>query len=565
MQDFGAMVFSANYGIGGNWTAQRTSDVPAEKVLIGGAAATPKQFRGMVTYGALVSPRTTAPGVTTPSLQANANYSQNARQLNLPRVEVKGAVTLVLRSAIVGGPTFGRLTSFNFASIIPPPSADERGHLLTGPNSYWAPEPYTTVNHSNAPYYWSIHAQQVFATQPGPIQITWRAAAPATITGTNKVTIGGLDYATTNVNYVISGAAVKKPRQLYWTEKSFRSTGKPVTVPTARIGAVYFHYNSAFPRTVSTEYQAVGASSVTDGSTNAVLQELRTAWFDSGQNLILAYNKEGRVFLELLGDPTLGGARKHLGYEILDVLQQPSARDLTVNVGDIITAYADGRADTDLLPAPVVTDVGASFLYHDTVGTNGRDDYYAVKETSNQNDVLVHWLETGVAGLRWPLLFDRYQQVWPSSPAYYSQYIRVAAGSPAEAARTFVQLPADNVPVLQYQDPLDQPRAFLDEQSRFYTWLDAGQPAHRALLRYISGSRVAFERVLSVLDSSLKGSLLNHLSYRVYINGPSGNPADSGAFDTYIASSTLAASGSLRLSTNSVFQNGGGEIGRAHV
>ena len=501
LQDLTANLYSTNYGRGVNFSAQRASDVPANKVLLNGLAATPIQFRGEITYGAVVRPRANA------TLTPGQNYSQNSVQLDLPRVEVNGTVTLVLRSATVGASTFGRSTTFNFGAVIAPPATDEGGRLLDKPEAYWAAEPHTTTSpgHLGAPYYWSVHAQRVFATQPGPIEITWRAAQPAagSIAGLNKVTIGGLDYATAKVNYVVGGAATKKPKQLYWTEKTFRSTGKPVAVPTARIGAVYFHYNSAFPRATTTEFVELGSSSITDGGPNAVLQELRTAWYDNAQGLILAYNLQGRVFLELLGDPTAGGARRHLGYEVVDVIKQPAATELTAELGEKLTAYADARPDLDLDPSPVLTGIGGNFTFLDPLGSNGRVDYYAVKETENPNDVLVHWLEAGVEGLRWPLIFARYRQLWPEDPARYSHYLRPAVATQSEAAKTAVPLPADNVPFLQYQDELDQPRGFLDEKSQFYTWLTAGQSVHRALLRLNAGERVAFERVLSVLRTEV--------------------------------------------------------------
>ena len=446
LQDLTATLYSTNYGRGVNWSAQRASDVPANGFVQNNLAATKIQFRAVVTFGAVVVPQ------TNPTLIAG-NYSQNAVSLNLPR---NSAIPIILRSATVGGATFGRLSAFQFGAVIPPPATDVAGVLLNKPEEYWLAEPYTTNGHTNSPYYWSPHAQRVFATQPGPIQISWRTAKPGSFTtaGPGRVEIGGSYYGVTNVTYVVGGAAVKKPKQLYWTEKTFRPTGKPVVVPTARVGAVYFHYNSAFPRTAPSEFAELGSSSITDGSTNAVLQELRTAWYDNGQGLILAFNLQGRVFLELLGDPTGGGARRHLGYEVVDVLRQPAASDLTAELGERITAYANGESDGHLLPEPVLTGVGGNFLHKDPLGRGGEGEFYAVKETTNPNDVLVHWLESGEAGLRWPAILARYKQVWPGDLTRYSHYLRPAVATQPEAALTAVPLPSDNVPYLQYQDEL---------------------------------------------------------------------------------------------------------------
>ena len=49
----------------------------------------------------------------------------------------------------------------------------------------------------------------------------------------------------------------------------------------------------------------------------------------------------------------------------------------------------------------------------------------------------------------------------------------------------------------------DYPRATLDEHARFFTFLDTTQPQHRTLLRFNSGSTVAFERVFSSLSTTL--------------------------------------------------------------
>lgn len=411
-------------------------------------SGTTNQFRGIISHGSLVRPSgsTLAPG---------NNYEQNAVGLNLPR-----GGQYVLRAAQAGAPFFGRSVNYSFGSVITPPVVDESGAPLTvAPSTYWNAEPYSTNQHSGAGYYWSPHAQSVFAIQTGPIQVVWKKIAPSASAIPNSVSIGGLYYSLVTNSYVISGAAVKPPRKMYWTQKSFQTTGLPVSVPAARVGAVNIRYSAAFPERVQQEYVSIGDSQI---ATNG-LQELRTLWYDSQQGLIQAYNLEGRVFVELLGDVTGATTRQHLGFEIVDVLKQPVATDLVAELGDPIKAYADGTDDSALQPSPVLTSIGNSFLYADPSSASDRVNYYAVKETSNQNDVLVHWLETGVAGLRWSLVFDRYKQIWPTDLRRYSTYIRPLVGTDSEAKLTAVPLPSDNAPAIQYQDPLDQPRGKLTE------------------------------------------------------------------------------------------------------
>jgi hypothetical protein len=504
--DQNAVLYATNYQRGVNLSSFRgvpgksTTTTPPPTDGRAPAGATPLQFQGIVTYGAVVIPKANA------ALQPGKNFEQNAAagNLDLPRGKSGEQVTMVLRASQAGAATFSQVVSFYFGSVISPPSTDESGVLLTNvtPAQYWHPEPYTNNVLTAAGYYFSPNARQVFATVPGPVQVTWRKAESGA-TGTNKVTIGGLDYALTNVSYVVSGAAVKPSRKMYWTEKSFSGTGKPVSVPAGTVGAISFAYNPAFPQTVAAEFDD-GNSNIGAGSTNATLQELRTLWYDPGQGLILAYNAEGRVFMELLGDATASGAREFLGYEIVDVLQQPAAQPVTAELGEKIAAYADGRPDADLVPSPVQATLNTAYLYADSSGTSGRTEYYAAAETKNPNDVLVHWLEAGLVGLRWPFVYNRYQQVWPADSARYSHYVRPLVATATEAAATAVQLPVNNAPAIQYQDPLDYLRGTLDENSKFYTFLDAGQPTHRALLRFNSGTLVAFERVFSVLDTSIE-------------------------------------------------------------
>ncbi|NBV22481.1 MAG: LamG domain-containing protein [Proteobacteria bacterium] len=502
--DQNAVLYSTNYQRGVNFSSFRgapgksTTTTPPPTDGRAPSGGTSNQFQGVITYGAVVLPKTNA------TLQTGKTFEQNAVNLNLPRGTVSGATTMVLRSSQAGAATFSQTVSFYFGSVIAPPSTDENGVLLTNttPAQYWNPEPYTNGVFTSAGYYYSPNARQVFATVPGPVQVTWRKADSGT-TSTNKVTIGGLDYALTNVAYVVSGAPVKPSRKLYWTEKSFSGTGKGVSVPAASVGVVNFVYNPALPQTVPTEYSD-GYSAPGAGTTNTTLPELRTVWYDPGQGLILAYNAEGRVFMELLGDATPSGAREFLGYEIVDIFKQPVSQSLTNYLGEKIMAYANGQSDTDLLPSPLQSTLNTAFLYQDSSGSSGRTEYYSAALTQNPNDVLVYWLEAGVVGLRWPLIYNRYVQVWPEDPALYSHYLRPLVSSATNASLTAVQLSANNSPAIQYQDALDYARATLDESARFYTFLDASQPTHRTLLRFSSGTTIAFERVFSMLDSQIK-------------------------------------------------------------
>lgn len=485
-----------------------------------GLPATTNQFRGSIAFGAsiglsLTNWQTRSNSVLLKAGTTNFNDAV-AIQMQLPMALTNGsgsAVVMVLRRAQVGAPYLIRQVSFPFGSEIPVPVVDENGVSLTNivSTSYWLPQPYTTNGHTNSGYYWSPNAQKVYAIQPGPLTVKWVKASPSptappdyATNASSYYTNGGYYFRIYTANYVIAGNSVKPPKKIYWTEKGFSQLGKPVRIPTARVSGVVFAYNNNFPRTVASQYSGPGDTSPTDGSTNQVLQELRTLWYDQQLGYLFAYNLEGRCFMELLGDLRPDGqTRQQLGIEIVDVTKQANALDVTTELGDQIVPPSPGTL-ADLSPEPVLPLGGNTFAYQQNISGSDAVELYAIRETANANDYMVHWMETGVAGLKWPSLFARYNMKWPSNPARYSHYVRPLVATETEAKLTAVSLPALNVPTIDYQDPLDQPRGKLDEQFRYYSFLTPAYPAHRALLHFQIGDRVVFERVFSWLDVNLK-------------------------------------------------------------
>jgi hypothetical protein len=471
------------------------------------------QFGGGLFHGGGWSPTNASLRAASTALRAGMHFSPGAAELmQLPRgvIGAEAADQMVLRAAFVGGTYFSRQAAFSFGSIIPPPDTDELGRPLEGsPANYWVQEPHSTNQHVDAGYYWSPHSRRAYAIQTGPIQVTWRRAqpytgeVPAPEGDLDLHEVGGATYAIYTQRYVVSGTAVKTPRKMYWTEKEFRFLGRPVIIPSARIGGVNIVYNSNFPRTVPQEYRGPGYTSPTEGGTNQPLAELRTLWYDQSQGVLYAHNHEGRVFVELLGDARPDGlTRESLGFEIVDVFKQPEPMDVTVHLGERIRP-PHGSAD-ELYPEPVLQFGSPIFGYEHIDGSTGHKHLYAERLTVHQSDHLVHWLETGLQGIQWPTVLGRYRQEWPAEVERYSHYLRPLVATETEAAETAVQLATANVPFLSYQDPLDRPRAKLTPEYRFYTHLDAAQPAHRTLLRFTSGDQVAFERVFSWLDQTLR-------------------------------------------------------------
>jgi hypothetical protein len=493
---------------------------------------TTNQFQGFVSFGAV-------PGLASniwigltnyADLQAgSAPFSGSvAAEMGLPvgrsSTDPGSPVIIILRRAQIGAPYLSRAISFLFGSEIATPDTDENGSFLTNTSNtvYWLPQPYFTATNTDLAqgYYWSANAGKVFAIQSGPISITWIKAAAYTAstlpayTNVNGLlngmpsflTNGGSIYELYTANYLISSSPAKAPQKMYWTEPPFDKSGHLVSVPAANVNAVNVVYNRAFPQYATNLYNDPYVTLQTN-PTNA-LQEPRTLWYDPNTKTIHAYNIEGRVFVELLGESTGDITRRFLGDEIVDVYKEPVPSDVTVNLGERVQAYQDGRDDSNLFPSPV-TGTDPKFYYQQTSPDGSQATLYATYQTVNLNDFQVHWLITGVAGLQWPYLFDRYHAVWPSDASRYVHYLRPLVSSPAEAAATAVQLPGTEAPKIDYQDPFPSPLgAALTASGLFYTYLDWAHPAHRTLLQFVVGNQVAFERVFSWLDAGLKTNAL---------------------------------------------------------
>ncbi|MEI6343185.1 MAG: hypothetical protein WCR07_14635, partial [Verrucomicrobiota bacterium] len=480
------------------------------------------QFKSLSVVGGTSGLRKSAWSKLTDSAGLNAGTSPLtgavAVEMGLPvGKSASGTVVLFNRRVQVAMPVFVRRSTLNFGSIIEVPVLAENGVKLPDGTStdYWVAEPYTVTNHEGGGYYWSPHAGRAYAIQPGPISVTWIKAQPYTLsTVPNYVNTGGTQSFMTNganvfllytQRYIVSGTPVKPTRNMYWTQKGYQSSGKPILIPTARVGAVNIVYNATFPRTVTREYKGIGDTSPTDGSTNSPLQELRTLWYEQQVGSLYAYNTEGRVFVEMLGDAMGEGRRASLGFEIVDVIQQPIPLDVRVELGERIVPPLGENPDA-LEPEPLRQVIGQPFAYREVNTATGRSALYATRETQNLNDYLIHWMEQGVAGIAWPKTFGRYELYWPTDIAKYNLYVRPQVETEVEAQATAVRLNSMMAPSVEFQDALDRPRAALTADFKFYSYLDATQPAHRSLIRFVSGERVSFERVFSWYLGSLRST-----------------------------------------------------------
>ncbi len=280
----------------------------------GGAAPTPGQYQGWQHYGASSATRLVdGNGAVT----TGGGAKQNA----YPTLSNGDQVVAQLQRATVGAPFLARTVSFLFGSVIGPPDTDENGNKLAGitSTSYWQRQPNDA---GEVGYYYSPHAQLVFAVQAGPIDVTWVKAQaslekPADFDAdpSKYKVVAGSYFPLLKKRYLVSGSPVKKPRNIYWTERSF--DGPFVTIPKSRIGAVHFVYHKGMPERMAKEVEGIGDSFIID---NGRFEETRTIWYESDRNQIRAFNREGRIFMEILGDPIEGSTRRvHLGFEITSI------------------------------------------------------------------------------------------------------------------------------------------------------------------------------------------------------------------------------------------------------
>ncbi len=514
---------------GANWQSQSgvplsgTVGTPAGsdgRIPLNQPTATPGQFQGIVSYGAVTLAANPA------ALNAGSGFAANAEAIDFPRSKDGATVRLILR-AQAGAYWISQETSLLFGAVIPVPDTDINGSGFSGgvqATNYWVAEPFTTNNHAGAAYYYSPHAKKVFAIQAGDVRIVWRrsealADAPADFAGNENVKyafIGGLYYQLLPTQQVASDGAAKLTRKMYWTEGIFTSTGQRISVPAAVVKDLKFGYNSVFPQYVASNEVFVASGASSPFGTNSVLLDTRTIWSENG--FISAYNKEGRVFVELLGNSLGNGVREHLGYELLDVTREPLVEDVTAELGERLTAFpGNSPSDSNLRPSPIVSLTGPNYVYQRYIGTDGALELYATRVTPELNSSKAHWLEQGIAGLWWPSRFVRYKQIWPADVAKYSHYVRPTVSDDPSAQATAIQVPVENTPNIEYEDPTDMIRSKLTADLKFYTYLDANYPALRTLIRYTSGDRVAFERVFSWLDVNLRtanfaGSVATELS-----------------------------------------------------
>ena len=363
---------------------------------------------------------------------------------------------------------------------------------LTPGDSAGAPLP-ALANGEYESFYYSKHADAVFASRPGTVEIWWVSASPQ---GSN----GGA-WQFRRESFTVSGAASAPVRKIYWTEKSF--DGPRVSIPTGRIERVNPVYTANFPIQVSKEYQPPGF--VQNPDPNAQMpSEKRTLWFENqaGNAQLAAYNLEGRLLVEYLGPEISPGRHEFLGADVVEVVRSASTVTLDVDLGKQILPR---NQSLSLIGSPILN-LGTSANYYNLrTRSDGTSVFYAERENLNPDQVIFYWLSAEDAGIDlltgnqtpglrilWPKYKDRYRFLWPVNLVNYAYNTTDPEGSDAENG---IQFSLSTLPTVVWQDDKAQSEASFDSSSqRFIVALNADK-ANRALLRFTSQSSIWYQLV----------------------------------------------------------------------
>jgi hypothetical protein len=328
-------------------------------------------------------------------------------------------------------------------------------------------------------YYYSPHAEKVFASQPGNVTITWVTT--------------NLDGSRTE-KFSVASTSMRPARKIYWTEGSF--DGPIVQITDARISSVNPIYNAVVPKAMPEEVNIPGYVPLTPN--------YKTLSFDkfNGVGQLHAYNATGRVFVEYLGEPRIGDSIfNFVGSDVVDVVRRPDTTNVQVNLGKEILPHT---GDISLTPVEVTKGAGGAVTYYSRiVRANQTQAYYAERETSAvaqpdlgepvsndaYNKVVFYWMETADFNIQWPKFQNRYWQRWSPNLADYAHYTVGPNGSTTETGISFA---GGTLPQIVFQDDPANTEAQLDAgtQRLVVTFAPAADKRNRSLLKFNNGSKV---------------------------------------------------------------------------
>ncbi len=402
--------------------------------------------------------------------------------------------------------------------------------LVIGERFLWSPDAQFYVTPDNTATYEQVvpsgtagavsHDGFVYATQGGSSHIYWKTSAPIAVDASNNPVFGLIDRLIT-----VSSSSKLPVRRIFWTEQGFQ--GLTVTIPKGDIQQVRVAYTDAFPELVPAgqEYQPPGNSN--NGSGTATVLPRGTLWYDNTQSALHAYNREGRVLVEFLGEvrSTTTGVRRQVGIEVVDVIQEAAPVAVDVPLGERVyplstdeigqqnyplpddatgKAAAQARIASNLAafsPSLVINLAAAADPFVAQFQVANQIAYYAQKVTVSASDVQIFWNESGLDGIQWPKFLDRYHLYWPDSLADYAVNVR-----PTDLTQVGGTLPIfgqQSTFQLVYQDDPTQTQATVVQGTGFQVTLNGSTPVNHSLLLFQSGDDFWYVRVESVLDTQL--------------------------------------------------------------
>ncbi|MFT7303147.1 MAG: hypothetical protein ACI8UZ_001985, partial [Akkermansiaceae bacterium] len=445
----------------------------------------------------------------TPSVENRIGNPADASAANLNSAGSSTATGLRLVDAEIGYAFGSGAADFNYGAEVTPPlvGLDDEVFDLNEARDYWRAKPLrpdeqiqiggglvTPVDTNfNERYYYSPHAERIYASQTGNITLTWVTAVPDPAG----------NFRTKEQSYTVGFGTFLNTREIYWTEVDFKAPR--VQIPGGIVQGIRILHNDRMPATVPDESRVIPFGM--DPST--IPNE--TIWYDSTLEMIRAYNLEGRVLVEYLGDarPEGGvGARRKLGeLEVIDIKRELPAITATTIIGEQILpasapeTFLDDREYTAVPVSPPGPPVAQHFV-------ENRTTYYGIEENLQAPNVEFYWLKEGEHTISWPALRNYYAINWPEDEDFDGYFARPNEGT---EDGSFLDLIATNSPELVYQDDPDAGEAELDFRFRLSVALE--DERNRSLLRFSSGNDFWYVRLYAGTTDHLQALDLEVRTY----------------------------------------------------
>ncbi|MEN8785432.1 MAG: hypothetical protein ABF379_13800 [Akkermansiaceae bacterium] len=356
-------------------------------------------------------------------------------------------------------------------------------------------------------FYYSSHAQRVFASQPGRVTITWVSNLPDTSATGETVA----SYKFRRETFSVASSSKVPVRTIYWTGNGFSAPA--VEIPSGRITVVNPIYNTFVPPGVANAYTPVGANP----GNMTMPEEHRTLWFDQvgSSKTLNAHNIEGSLMVEYLGVEVGNGARVFLGADVVQIKTEPEVVTVTTSLGDELKPREGDPAlgDELLKPAVSVTDSQARLGSYQT--SDGVAHYFGEKENLDPDQVQITWMEQADASIyfltapatpnlsiHWPKRRCAYLLKWPDG---LSNYVTVNVQDTGNTAVNAIQFDPSTLPENKFQDCAPKVETEVDPatQRLLVDFSESTDKTNRTLLKFDSADGLWYQRLYIQADSLL--------------------------------------------------------------